>query len=91
MIIPGVFCDYIAYEIQVLLKTCIEEPQLTHHYFGKPTNPIIKEVGFVSADESDYVRGPLTKTIEVVDVYGTKYKITIEDVDRRKTLAQTDE
>jgi|TARA_R100001530_G_scaffold2356_3_gene3961 hypothetical protein len=89
--IPGVFCDYIAYEIQGLLKNCIKEPQLNHHYFSKPTNPIIKEVGHVNADDSDYSRGPLTKTIDIRDVYGQKYKITIEDVDRSKTLAQTNE
>ena len=73
--LPGEFCEYIAREIQKTLKDCIVEPTLVQE-------PIIKKVGYVSAEESNYAVGPLTKTIKVIDVYGTRYKVSIEDMER---------
>ena len=70
---PGVFCDYIAREIEDALSQVTTESSLVD-------TPILKEISPVSASESNYATGPLTKTVYVEDVFGTKYKVSIEDL-----------
>ena len=65
---PGVFCDYIAREIKDALNQVTTESSLVD-------TPLLKEISPVSASESNYATGPLTKTLYVEDVFGTKYKI----------------
>ena len=74
------YSQYIAYEIQGLLKRCIEEPQLKHRFWETPINPLIGKVGGVDASKSNPVSGPFTKEIYLRDVYGKPYKITVEDL-----------
>jgi len=76
----GKYCDYIGIEVKQGLEKCIEEPQFEHHYWIKPAVPIIEKVGKVNYGESNYATGPMTKTIFVEDTYGSRYKISIEDL-----------
>ena len=73
------YSQYIAYEIQGLLKKCIDKAQIKHQFFATPQEPLIGEVGHVDDSKSDWVSGPFIKEIYVKDVYGKSYKITIED------------
>ena len=40
----------------------------------------MEKVGKVNYGESNYGSGPLTKTIYVEDAFGTRYKISVEDL-----------
>ena len=74
------YTDYIGMEIKQGLEKCIEEPQFESNYWTKPAVPIIKKVGKVNYGESNYAVGPLTKTIFVEDAFGSRYKVSIEDL-----------
>ena len=76
----AVYTDYIAHEIAQNLKECSETPKLNHNYFTTPLLPIVEKVGKVNYGESNYGSGPLTKTIYVEDAFGTRYKISVEDL-----------
>ena len=77
-----VYADYIAREIKHALEICSEEPQASSVLFAAPVNPIIKKdsVGYVSSSESNYATGPLTKTIYLADEFGTRYKVSVEEL-----------
>ena len=79
-VIMSVYTDYIAQEVAQNLKECSEEAKLDHHFFQTPLEPIVGEVGKVNYGESNYAVGPLTKTIFVSDTFGTRYKISVEDL-----------
>jgi len=76
----GKYCDYIGIEIKQGLEKCIEAPQFESNYWIKPAVPIIEKVGKVNYGESNYATGPMTKTIYVEDTFGSRYKISIEDL-----------
>ena len=76
----SVYTDYIAHEIVQNLKECSEKPKLKHGYFTTPLLPIVEKIGKVNYGESNYGSGPLTKTIYVEDAFGTRYKISVEDL-----------
>jgi hypothetical protein len=72
------YCDYIAYEVKQTLSKCIEEAQLDHHFWKKPSSPLIQAVGDIKYSESPGM--DLTKKITVSDVNDKQYLITIEEV-----------
>ena len=74
------YTDYIAQEVKQNLVKCSENAQLDHHFYTTPLEPIIGDVGKVNYGESNYAVGPLTKTIYVSDVFGNRYKVSIEDL-----------
>ena len=76
----AIYTDYIAHEIKQNLKECSEKPKLDHGYYTTPAVPIVEKVGKVNYGESNYGSGPLTKTIYVEDAYGTRYKISVENL-----------
>ena len=76
----AVYTDYIAQEIKQNLNDCTENAKLDHHYWTTPLEPIVGKVGKVNYGESNYAIGPLTKTIYVEDAYGTRYKVSVEDL-----------
>ena len=76
----GKYCDYIGIEIKQGLEKCIEAPQFESNYWIKPAVPIIEKVGKVNYGESNYAVGPMTKTIFVEDAFGSRYKVSIEDL-----------
>ena len=78
----AVYTDYIAREIKHALEVCSVEPQASSVLFGTPLESLIKKdsVGWVSSSETNYVTGPLTKTIYLADEYGTRYKVTVENL-----------
>ena len=78
----AVYADYIAREIKHALDVCSEVPQASSVLFDAPVDPIIKKdsVTWVSSSESDYVTGPMTKTIYLADEFGTRYKVSVEDL-----------
>ena len=76
----GKYCDYIGIEIKQGLEKCIEGPQFESNYWTKPATNIIEKVGKVNYGESNYATGPMTKTIYVEDTFGSRYKISIEDL-----------
>ena len=78
----AVYADYIAREIKHALDVCSVEPQASSVLFGTPLEPLIKKdsVTWVSSSESNYATGPLTKTIYLADEYGTRYKVSVEDL-----------
>ena len=57
-----IYSDYIASIIQKTLKD---------------DSKIVAEVGYVDSSESDWVRGPFKKKIELTDQYGTQYLVTV--------------
>ena len=77
-----VYTDYIAREIKHALEICSEEPQASSVLFACPVDTIVKKdsVGYVSSSESNYAVGPLTKTIYLADEFGTRYKVTVENL-----------
>ena len=92
----AVYTDYIAHEIKQNLKECCEKPKLNHGYYATPLFPIVEKVGKVNYGESNYATGPMTKTLYVEDAFGTRYKISIEDLKEVKghghiTKAEADE
>ena len=64
------YCDYIAYEIKQALAKCIEEAQLDHGFWKKPSSPLIQAVGEIQYSESPGM--DLTKEITVSDVNGAR-------------------
>ena len=76
----AVYTDYIAHEIKQNLKECSEKPKLDHGYYATPLVPIVEKVGKVNYGESNYATGPMTKTLYVEDAFGTRYKISVEDL-----------
>ena len=74
------YTDYIGMEIKQGLEKCIEGAQFESNYWNKPLEPIIKKVGKVNYGESNYAIGPMTKTIFVEDAFGSRYKVTVEDL-----------
>jgi len=74
------YAIYFAYEIQGLLKRCIEKPQLKHGYWATPDYPLVGKVGGVDGSKSNPVSGPFIKEIYLRDVYGKPYRITVEDL-----------
>jgi|TARA_B100000953_G_scaffold286379_1_gene267753 hypothetical protein len=78
------YTDYIAQEVKQNLVKCSENAQLDHHFYTTPLEPIIGDVGKVNYGESNYAVGPLTKTIFVSDVFGNRYKVSIEDLKKVK-------
>jgi len=42
---------------------------------------IVAEVGYVDSSESNIVRGPFKKKIELTDQYGTQYLVTIQETE----------
>ena len=78
----AVYTDYIAREIKHALEVCSVEPQASSVLFGTPLESLIKKdsVGWVSSSETNYVTGPLTKTIYLADEYGTRYKVTVQNL-----------
>ena len=61
-----IYSDYIASIIQKTLKD---------------DSKIVAEVGYVDSSESDIVRGPFKKKIELTDMYGTQYLVTIQETE----------
>ncbi len=59
-----IYSDYIASIIQKTLKD---------------DSKIVVEVGYVDSSESNIVRGPFKKKIELTDRYGTQYLVTIQE------------
>ena len=59
-----IYSDYIASIIQKTLKD---------------DSKIVAEVGYVDSSESNIVRGPFKKKIELTDMYGTQYLVTIQE------------
>ena len=82
----AVYADYIAREIKHALDVCSVEPQASSVLFGTPLEPLIKKdsVTWVSSSESNYATGPMTKTIYLADEFGTRYKVSVEDLKRVK-------
>ena len=82
----AVYADYIAREIKHALEVSSVEPQASSVLFGTPLEPLIKKdsVTWVSSSESNYAVGPLTKTIYLADEFGTRYKVTVENLRRVK-------
>ena len=74
------YCDYIAYEIAQTLKECINEPQLKHHFWNTPTEPLIKEVGSVEYSESPAM--DLSKTISIIDINDSTYEVIVKEVEK---------
>ena len=94
----AVYADYIAREIKHALDVCSVEPQASSVLFGTPPTPLIKKdsVTWVSSSESNYAIGPMTKTIYLADEFGTRYKVSVEDLKHVKghgwiTHAEADE
>ena len=79
-----VYTDYISYEIQQHLTRCTESPVTQHPFLPTPREPIVETVGKVCYSGSNYVSGPLTKTIYVEDRNGTHYKVSVEDLKQVK-------
>ena len=61
-----IYSDYIASIIQKTLKD---------------DSKIVAEVGYVDSSESDIVRGPFKKKIELTDMYGTQYLVTVQETE----------
>ena len=61
-----IYSDYIATIIRKALKV---------------DTKIVSEVGYVDSSESNIVRGPFKKKIELTDQYGTQYLITIQETE----------
>ncbi len=61
-----IYSDYIASIIQKTLKD---------------DSKIVAEVGYVDSSESDWVRGPFKKKIELTDMYGTQYLVTVQETE----------
>ena len=61
-----IYSDYIASIIQKTLKD---------------DSKIVAEVGYVDSSESNIVRGPFKKKIELTDMYGTQYLVTIQETE----------
>ena len=61
-----IYSDYIASIIQKTLKD---------------DSKIVAEVGYVDSSESDIVRGPFKKKIELTDMYGTQYVVTVQETE----------
>ena len=76
----AVYTDYITQEIKQNLKECADKPKLNHHYYMTPLEPIVGDVGKMNYGESNYASGPLTKTIYLSDAFGTRYKVSVEDL-----------
>ena len=76
--------DYLIQEIKQNLDVCSKTPLLDHHFYQTPLEPIIGDVGKVNYGESNYAVGPLTKTIFVDDVFGNRYKVSVEDLKKVK-------
>ena len=76
--------DYLIHEIKQNLDVCSKTPLLDHHFYQTPLEPIIGDVGKVNYGESNYAVGPLTKTIFVDDVFGNRYKVSVEDLKKVK-------
>ena len=76
----AVYTDYIAHEIKQNLKECSEKPKLNHGYYATPLVPIVEKIGKVNYGESNYATGPMTKTLYVEDAFGTRYKVSVEDL-----------
>ena len=74
------YTDYIVREVEQLFNRLVKAPELDHHFYQTPLDPIIKDVSSVSYKESNYAVGPLTKTIFVSDTSGNRYKVSIEDL-----------
>ena len=47
----------------------------------KDDSKIVAEVGYVDSSESNIVRGPFKKKIELTDMYGTQYLVTIQETE----------
>ena len=74
------YTDYITQEIKQNLKECADKPKLNHHYYMTPLEPLVGDVGKMNYGESNYASGPLTKTIYLSDAFGTRYKVSVEDL-----------
>ena len=61
-----IYSDYIAHFIRKTLKD---------------DTKIVSEVGHVDSSESNIVSGPFKKKIELTDVHGTQYLITIQETE----------
>ena len=61
-----IYSDYIASIIQKTLKD---------------DTKIVAEVGYVDSSESNIVRGPFKKKIELTDMYGTQYLVTVQETE----------
>ena len=61
-----IYSDYIATIIRNALKA---------------DTKIVAEVGYVDSSESNIVRGPFKKKIELTDMYGTQYLVTIQETE----------
>ncbi len=75
-----VYTDYITNEIKQHLETVIRPWNPVDQFYGG----ILKTVGKVCYGESNYVTGPLTKTIYIEDNTGTHYKVSVEDLKQVK-------
>ena len=75
-----IYTDYISLEIQQHLTKCAESPELKHHFYPTPVEPIVETVGKVCYGRSNYVSGPLIKTVYVEDTFGTHYKVSVENL-----------
>ena len=76
----AVYTDYIAHEIKQNLNECAKSAKLTTTHFARPLEPIVEKIGKVNYGESNYAIGPLTKTIYLSDAFGTRYKVSVEDL-----------
>jgi len=61
-----IYSEYIASIIQKTLKD---------------DTKIVSEVGYVDSSESNIVRGPFKKKIELTDMYGTQYLVTVQETE----------
>ena len=61
-----IYSDYIATIIRKTLKD---------------DSKIVAEVGYIDGSESNPVSGPFKKKIELTDVHGTQYLVTIQETE----------
>ena len=68
-----IYSDYIATIIQKTLQD---------------DSKIVAEVGYVDSSESNIVRGPFKKKIELTDMYGTQYLVTIQETETTSPMGK---
>ena len=68
-----IYSDYIASIIQKTLKD---------------DSKIVGEVGCVDSSESNIVSGPFKKKIELTDMYGTQYLVTIQETEYTSVMGK---
>jgi len=68
-----IYSEYIASIIQKTLKD---------------DTKIVSEVGYVDSSESNIVSGPFKKKIELTDMYGTQYLVTVQETETTSPMGK---